>query len=138
MRRSPTKSIERYRLANAGMWSSTADMGANGAFQISRDGVLLRVLASDGTHWSEEGLPGIPWEHVSVSLMRRTPTWEEMDFVKRIFWRDDETVLQFHVPRAVHINVADTCLHLWKPIGVEILLPPPQTVGPVSSIVKRD
>jgi hypothetical protein len=51
-----------------------------------------------------------------------------MDRVKRILWRDDELVLQFHVPRAVHVNRHDYCLHLWKPVGVEIPLPPIQCV----------
>lgn len=29
------------------------------------------------------------WEHVSVSLRNRCPTWDEMCLVKDIFWRDD-------------------------------------------------
>lgn len=54
----------------------------------------LLVIASSGD-------PAVPWEHVSVSVSgaRRCPTWEEMDAVKRLFWADDETVMQLHVPR---------------------------------------
>ena len=29
------------------------------------------------------------WEHVSVSLARRCPTWEEMCMVKDIFWGEE-------------------------------------------------
>ena len=61
---------------------TTADMGANGAFAIPLpSGVIVNVIASDGSDWHECDLPGVPWEHVSVSLPRRCPTWEEMDAV---------------------------------------------------------
>lgn len=33
------------------------------------------------------------WEHVSVSLSNRCPTWEEMCMVKDIFWGEDECVI---------------------------------------------
>lgn len=72
----------------------------------------------------------VPWEHVSVSIPgnRRTPTWEEMDHVKRLFWRDDETVVQIHVPRADHVNLHPYVLHLWRPLKGEIPRPPRQAV----------
>lgn len=54
------------------------------------------------------------WEHVSVSRADRTPTWEEMDRVKRRFWRDDEVVMQLHVTQG-KINIHDHCLHMWRP-----------------------
>lgn len=134
MRRSPTAEIERYRYTDGPM-GTTADMGANGAFAIPLpSGVIVNVIASDGSDWRECDLPGIPWEHVSVSLARRCPTWEEMDAVKRIFWRDDELVIQMHVPRERHVNCHPFCLHLWKPIGVEIPLPPMSTVGPAARL----
>ena len=105
--------------------------GANGAFLIRCGSVVLNVIGSDGAGWHETGMPGEPWEHVSVSLDARCPTWEEMDFVKRVFWHHSETVVQLHVPRSDHINHHPFCLHLWKPLGVAIPLPPPKTVGPV-------
>ena len=64
------------------------------------------------------------WEHVSVSYPNRCPTWEEMCFVKDIFWGEDETVVQFHPPKKNYVNVAKYCLHLWKPTHIEIPLPP--------------
>lgn len=127
MRRNPTKHIEQYRIRE-GAWGSDSSAGANGAFLIPRNGILLKVIASDGVDWEASGLSLPVWEHVSVSVQVRCPTWEEMDWVKRLFWRDDETVLQLHVPRDRHINFHGTCLHLWKPVGVDILLPPTETL----------
>lgn len=119
------------RRLRIGRLASSDDDGNNGAFGIpGPEGVLLFVIASDGAGWSESGLPGPPWEHVSVSTERRCPTWLEMDFIKRKFWRDDETVIQFHVPLSEHVNYHLYCLHMWKPIGVDIPRPPMATVGP--------
>ena len=129
MRRNPTKRIEKYRIVTGPM-ASDKSYGANGAFFIPYKDIGLRIVASDGYGWEDSDLPGHPWEHVSVSLENRCPKWDEMDYVKNIFWRDDETVMQFHVPRDQHINHHDFCLHLWKPIGVDIPLPPSVTVGP--------
>lgn len=42
------------------------------------------------------------WEHVSVSLNNRCPTWEEMCMVKDIFWGEDECVIQFHPPKSAN------------------------------------
>ncbi len=128
MKKIPTKSIEQWRITQ-GRFASDKSFGANGAFQIPHNLVSLRIIVSDGTDWKLSGLPGIPFEHVSVSLAARCPTWEEMDFVKRIFWRDDETVFQLHVARENWINNHKYCLHLWKPVGIEIPLPPNKAVG---------
>lgn len=123
MRKNPTKRIEQYRVTT-GPRASSADDGANGAFLIPFDRVMLRVIVSDDRDWEPSGMPPPAWEHVSVSLPARCPTWQEMDFIKRIFWGDEETVIQLHVPRDSHINNHDFCLHLWKPVGVEVPRPP--------------
>lgn len=91
-----------------------------GLFMIPHKGVVLRILAS-----AAEG-----WDHVSVSLAERCPTWEEMDFIKREFFKDLETAMQLHVPPSAHINCHPYCLHLWRPHYQEIPLPPPEMVGP--------
>lgn len=69
------------------------------------------------------------WEHVSVSMRNRCPTWEEMCHLKALFWSEDETVVQFHPPKADYVNFARHCLHLWKYRG-EIPRPPSWMVGP--------
>lgn len=64
------------------------------------------------------------WDHVSVSMKKRIPTWTEMDFIKRLFFKDDEVVMQLHPAVGRHINIMENCLHLWKPQNQEIPLPP--------------
>src|SRR5690348_15484084 len=92
----------------------------DGWYEIPYRGVRLQVIASDGCEWV----------HVSVSLPHRCPTWEEMEFVRSLFFRDDETVMQLSVPRREHINCHRFCLHLWRPQRVEIPKPPAILVGP--------
>lgn len=86
-----------------------------GVFQVAG----LLVIASSG----------MGWDHVSVSRRDRTPTWEEMARVKKMFFKDDETVMQLHVPISDHINCHPNCLHLWRPQEQEIPRPPSVMVG---------
>lgn len=68
------------------------------------------------------------WEHVSVSLKNRCPTWEEMCVVKDIFWEESECVVEFHPPKSEYVDIHPYCLHLWKKIGAEYELPPKEFV----------
>lgn len=70
------------------------------------------------------------WEHVSVSLRARCPTWDEMCFIKDVFWDDEETVVQFHPPKSEYVNHHKFCLHLWKQIDMAVVTPPSIFVGP--------
>lgn len=134
--RKDSSQVDTFRV-RIGALGSDDSYGLNGAFMIPFLGSrlpgmtapVLRVISSSGKEWHDMGLDPPVWEHVSVSLQARCPTWEEMDFVKQLFWNDDELVLQLHVPREKHINRNNFCLHLWKPVGVEIPLPPPSCVG---------
>lgn len=72
---------------------------------------------------------GENWEHVSVSLPERCPSWDEMEEVKRRFWQDTDTVMQLHVPVSEHINCYPYCLHLWRPLAADIPRPPGILVG---------
>lgn len=83
-------------------------------------GPALAVIASSGGGW----------DHISVSLGHRTPTWAEMEFVKRKFFDDTETAMQLHVPVAQHISYHPHCLHLWRPQTEIIPMPPAIFVGP--------
>lgn len=75
------------------------------------------------------------WEHISVSIQHptkgatRCPTWEEMSYVRYLFWDDTETVMQLHPPLQQYVNNHEYCLHLWKPKGKDIPLPNPLMVG---------
>jgi hypothetical protein len=88
------------------------------------DRVRIQVIASSGDP------PKIMWEHVSVSRQDRCPLWREMCFIKELFFKEEETVMQLHVPMVDWISYHPFCLHLWKPIGVEIPRPPSFLVGP--------
>lgn len=106
-------------------------MGLTGAFMVVGPlGRKLGIIANDSSQWLAEGMPGDPWEHVSVSTERpdRTPTWAEMDYVKDLFWGPDEAVAQLHVPKADHVNVFPGCLHLWRPVSGWPMLPPKECV----------
>jgi hypothetical protein len=110
---------ESARVRIWGMASTEAD-GNNGAFICTlRNNQKVNVIASDGAGW----------EHVSVSRTDRIPTWNEMCEIKYIFWGDDDCVVQYHPAKEDYINCHPNCLHLWKPIGVEIPCPPSWMVG---------
>jgi hypothetical protein len=72
--------------------------------------------------WEEiGGTPEAPVivEHVSVSLRKRCPTWDEMCIVKDIFWGGDELVCQFHPTKSQYVNIHPYCLHMWRKKGWE-------------------
>ena len=50
-------------------------------------------------------------------------TWNEMCWVKELFWDDFEVVFQYHPPKKDHVNNHKYCLHLWKGPGT-LILPP--------------
>lgn len=86
---------------------------------------LLRVIASSG---ADQEKP-YRFDHVSVSLSSRTPTWEEMDYVKRLFFHPEEVCYQLHPAETEHINNHPYCLHIWRSLDDKIPLPPADTVG---------
>lgn len=68
---------------------------------------------------------GDGWDHVSVSRETRCPNWQEMEYVKRLFFKDEEAAMQLHVPVSEHLSLHPFCLHLWRPNdGREIPRPP--------------
>ena len=85
-----------------------------GWFEVVLKGRTLRVVASFGGGW----------DHVSVSLKTRVPSWREMEYVKRLFFEDHEWAIQLHAPPAEHINIHPNTLHLWRSQAVPMTLPP--------------
>lgn len=69
------------------------------------------------------------WDHVSVSFSNRTPTWDEMSEVKRMFFHPDEVAVEYHPPEDQYVNNFAHCLHIWKPQGTELPAPPSWMVG---------
>ena len=105
-----------------------AMIGNNGMFIIPHYKVNdyeIRCMISDG----------LLWEHVSVTVSHkdktstRCPTWEEMCFVKDVFWDKDEVVIQYHPAESDYVSMHPFCLHLWKPIGIVLPTPDPLMVG---------
>lgn len=102
--------LDRYRLTDARviqLYGSIGD-GLSGAFTVPSpiDGAALVVVA--------DANPDAGWDHVSVSRQKRTPNWQEMEHIARLFFRPDETWVQYHVPASDHINVHPNCLHWWR------------------------
>ena len=95
--------LKEFRIRE-GPFGSDESYGMDGAFYVPVPvtGRNLMVVASVGGGW----------EHVSVSLPERCPTWEEMYFVKDLFWNEDEVVMQLHPAKAENINMHPYCLHI--------------------------
>jgi len=74
------------------------------------------------------------WDHVSVSLNDRCPTWEEMAWVKDLFFEPEETVMQLHPAKSQYGNNHPYCLHLWRPQEATIPTPPVEFVGIVNGV----
>ena len=71
---------------------------------------------------------GKGWDHVSVHAQMKgedfTPFWEDMCYIKSLFFKPSETVIQYHPPSSVHVNIHKNTLHLWRQQSKEVELPP--------------
>lgn len=124
------KPPEKYRIDDGPLASSQQD-GNNGAFLIPHPrpkikGQAMLVIISDG----------LGWEHASVSIRNRhnqsmkiTPTWDDMCYIKNIFWNPSETVIQYHPAAENYVNNHPHCLHLWRPTAETLPIPAPIMVG---------
>lgn len=108
--------------------ASNDSYGNNGYFVIPHHRIKnyqYRVVASDG----------MDWEHVSVSVApigkhaTRCPTWEEMCYVKSLFWSPEDAVVQYHPAEKDYVNQHQFCLHLWRPTAEPLPLPLSIMVG---------
>lgn len=117
--------LDQYRRADRAVIQHYGNAGDEtcGVFELPSctDRQVLRVVASSG-----EG-----WDHVSVSRQTRCPNWQEMEQVKRLFFKDAETAMQLHLPPNEHVSLHPYCLHLWRPLDREIPKPPVDMVAPV-------
>lgn len=62
------------------------------------------------------------WEHVSFAPFnkKRMPSWSDMVALKRIFWEDEEAVIQIIPKDSEYVNIVDNCLHLWRNTSVAL------------------
>jgi hypothetical protein len=135
MRPTPWLLAEPYRIQADGYRSRYGD--DFGCFRMPGNSCeLLMIVSSAECGRQEFGLEWA-WDHVSVSTPRRTPNWSEMCRVKDLFWSDDECVMQLHVPKADHLNLAAHCLHLWRPALVDIPRPPGAAVAVPGGIARN-
>ena len=127
---------ELARDVNHPILGSTRADGNNGAFHVDspEPGWMLALICSDGT--GEDARPIDAWEHVSVHAYskfgrekQRTPNWNEMAYVKRLCWDDEDVVIQYHPRKSEYVNNHPHVLHLWRPRNAEIPTPPPELVG---------
>jgi len=119
---------EQYRWYNHPTVPSQASDGNNGFFYLQHPTIIgwwIMLMVSDGGGW----------EHVSVSVaaqgheQERCPTWDEMCHVKDLCWDAEDCVVQYHPARSQYRNMHQFVLHLWRPIGITIPVPPPIFVG---------
>jgi hypothetical protein len=112
--------LNQYRRIDKDVFERYGEFGDrnNGVFEIPYKTDILRVIASSG-----EG-----WDHVSVSMKNRIPNWTEMEYIARIFFKENEVAVQYHVPKKEHINIMENCLHWWRPWHLAIPMPPVEFV----------
>lgn len=85
----------------------------------------MKVMVSDGN--DPLGVDSVDWEHVSVSLVsnpKACPSWDEMCFIKSLFWDDEACVVQFHPAKSNYKDLHPGCLHLWRYRVAEFPTPP--------------
>lgn len=113
--------LNRYRVRD-GALASDDSFGCNGYFCLMIFGEKVKVIASDC-----EG-----WQHISVSLAEKpstVPNYKTMQEVRRLFYEDDQWVVQFSPPKSEHINNHPGCLHWWRPTDQPMPTPPAILVG---------
>lgn len=129
MRKTPNKLVEKYRLTKETCripgfpMVSDKSFGNNGLFMIIRGNECFRCMVSNGGGW----------DHVSVSVednrTTRIPTWDELCWIKDLFWEDEEEVIQYHPKKSEYVNNHPNVLHLWRPQKERIPTPPSLMVG---------
>jgi hypothetical protein len=113
MKKSLPPNLEKFR-GNHPHYVEAPEGSIEGYFLIQKGNKRLQVISGCGDGW----------DHVSVSLPHRCPTWEEMNWVKNRFFEDEEMVIQLHPPKSKYINIGKYVLHMWRPWHQEIELPP--------------
>jgi len=93
------------------------------------NGALVNVPLPTGERCMIIFSDGGGWDHVSVSLKTRCPTWEEMCHVRDIFFMPEEYAVQYHPPKSLYRNIHPFCLHLWRPHGEQVPMPPIIMIG---------
>jgi hypothetical protein len=138
------KAPNQYRLTDHPILGSDNSYGNNGLFIIPHHritGYFYTVQASDGRGFEHVSVTLTKRELVPISksnkrlkkqitkAVERCCTWEEMCYIKSMFWDDEEAVMQLHPPKSTWVNNHPYCLHLWRPTEEKIPLPEEIMVG---------
>lgn len=128
---------EEHRLNRPGFGIKGDPFGAFKCDSPTRKLHELIIMASPGGTFEDGGKQRtVKWEHVSVhasanftgTWVNTTPTWDEMDYVKGLFWDPADVVMQLHVNDGKKIDIHKFTLHLWRPTDKDIPLPDPDLV----------
>lgn len=128
-----------------GKLASDDSYGNNGMFNIPHYKIShyqFIVQASDGSGWEHASVSLLKEEttivkqskgnHVKRSqfvIVERCPTWEEMCYIKDLFWQETDMVMQYHPAKEDYISMHPYCLHLWRPTDQTVPKPPSIFVG---------
>lgn len=114
--------LNKYRIISKRVMEIYGSIGdeSNGAFSVKSpvDASQLVVIASTDDEW----------EHVSVSRRTRPPSWREMEYIAKMFFNENETWVQYHVPKSEHVNIHPNCLHWWRSVNKTFPRPPSEMV----------
>jgi len=133
MRKQVPEILEKARV-RSGVLATTPDWGLSGMFVVKApsgaqltigghtgDGPMLAVDVH--SHERKVISASTGWEHVTVEADHGTPTWDEMCFVKSLFWKEEECAVEYHPPLSQYVKVSPNCLHLWRPKHATIPMP---------------
>lgn len=93
------------------------ETGLGGSYYDSISGKWLNFMFSNQ----------MGWEHLSVSMPSRTPTWDQMCRMKDVFWNKDETCVEYHPAENLYVNMHPHCLHIWRPVKCDEFLNEPES-----------
>lgn len=102
--------LDQYRVPHP-IWRQDSCFGS---FKVFVSGRAFYLLAS-----VDEISKGDFWEHISVTPknQKRCPTWDEMCYIKELFFEDEEECIQFHPKKSEYVNKHEYCLHIWRPVN---------------------
>lgn len=91
--------------------------------------ILIQIEAAEGIAGACKGMSFVfswndGWEHLSVSLRNRCPTWGEMCLMKSKFFKEEEACVQYHPKKSEYVNLHPHCLHIWRPLQKRLPTPP--------------
>lgn len=99
---------------------------------INEKAIQLKLLINSEYNNKEAHVKftsALGWEHLSVSFDDEIPSWNFMEKMKEMFWKDDEVCYQIHPKKSEYINDNEYCLHIWRNLNEDIKTPPTILIG---------